>query len=138
MFSTRPFSQEEYGCAKKILASSFLDMRSCSANSVPLSVVMVCTTDLYGSSRSMTVSATASAFLPFGERAIIVNRVSLSVSTTMASVPFLPTMVSISQSPKRSRLSTIPGRSSIPTRLRIGMNFPTGLRRCFPLCRRCL
>ena len=39
VFSTNPFSQEEYGFAKKKLVFSNLDMFSWSANSVPLPLV---------------------------------------------------------------------------------------------------
>ena len=80
-FLKRQFEADFFsGSAKNTEVSSFLEIVSCSANSGPLSVVMVFTAPkfLKGSSISMTAEATPLAFLPSGRFRIIEKEVDQS------------------------------------------------------------
>ena len=105
----------EYGWQKKNPASNFFAISLCSANSVPLSAVIVCTHFLYGNSIRITVFASPTAFFSPVSFSINRNPVFLSVSVTMAPFPSFPIIVSISQSPMRERSSTTGGRFSMDT-----------------------
>lgn len=138
VYSFKPLSHEEYGWQKKKSACSFLAIVLCSANSVPLSAVMVCTHFLYGNSIRMTAFANPVAFFPSGSFSINRNPVFRSASVTMAPFPSFPMMVSISQSPTRERSSTTGGRFSIDTLSLMVETPPTGLFLCLSLWRRCV
>ena len=137
-FSMPPFCHEEYGSAKYTFTPSPLLIISWHANSVPLSVVIDLICSLNGLSRCITVRANSFAFFPLGSFLMNSMLVLRSISVTIAPWLPLPTIVSISKSPKRLPSASC-GRSLMLVRLGMDMRFPpTGLARCFSLCRQCL
>lgn len=111
-YSMHPFSHEEYEWAKNIFAFIRLAMSICSADSLPLSVVMDRILPIYGNDIKITISARALAFLPSGSFRAKVKDVLRSANVTIAPFPYLPTMVSISKSPGVEPFRS-GGRSSI-------------------------
>lgn len=114
-FSTAPFCHEQYESAKYTGTSRFLVIHSCSANSLPLSVVIVFSAfPLYGSSNLHTTFANGFAFFPYLSFSMSRKLVLRSTSVSMALLS-LSTIRSISQSPKRFP-SASAGRSCMLTR----------------------
>lgn len=87
----------------------------------------------------MTTLAKALAPLPSGSFFINKNPVCLSTAVTIAPLFPSPTIVSISQSPKRSLPLTMAGLSSIETLSLMTVLLPPTVRfRCLSLCLVCL
>ena len=113
-----PFSNEEYGWVKYTFVSVPISNLDKSANSEPLSPVIVLKTLLNFSPYMLRIllraSVTASAVLDsiFWMNAFLVLR-SRIVKRTQLLLDFSPITVSISQCPNSSRLSILLGRSEI-------------------------
>ena len=129
-----PFSHELYGCAKYTGHPNSFEIISCSANSVPLSVVMLLTVSFASLIISTTACANGAALFPVSSFLIRSNELYLSTNVTIVPFPPFPTIVSISQSPTLSA-NPLLGRSSIDTLFLIGKDlFNAVLPYFFPLC----
>ena len=106
-------SQERQGLAKKEFTSRFFTTRLSSANSLPLSAVIVWIGTLPEPSSRIVIGPTAS-FVFSSTRPTNVYFAARSTNDTIAPLCPLPTMVSASQSQIRTFSSTMAGRSECP------------------------
>ena len=127
--STVPFSKEEYGWVKYTFVFPFSTSER-SANSEPLSAVIVLNTELYCSEKyasifwSALLMVSAVWWCALIQRDIRVIR-SVITKAQGSFSSFLPIIVSNSQWPNSSLFSTLSGRSSIllPRLLRFSLTF---------------